>query len=96
VEVPSDQGDSPYGSDQPVRWRTMGALGANWRMPVPPGPPPESGKVRREQERESEARAEARLARLHLPGLLSGGVIVMGIALAAIVVLAMVAVLSHH
>jgi hypothetical protein len=56
-------------------------------MPVP-GPSKAQSKL--------EARGEARIARLHLFGLFSGGVVVMAIALVAVVVLAVVAVLSHH
>jgi hypothetical protein len=81
------------GPQQPTRWRTMGALAARWRMPMPPGPPPELSKA--EREREEEARAEARWGWLHLPRLLSGGVIVMGLALAAVIVLVVFA-LSHR
>jgi hypothetical protein len=73
-------------------WRWVGARGARWRMPVPPGPPPELSKAQREEQE----RAEARAARSHLPGLLSGGVIVMGLVLTAVVVVAVLALISHH
>jgi hypothetical protein len=81
---------------QRPRWRKAGAVGATWRMPVPPGPSPELTSAQREQEARAEARAEARLARLHLPGLLSVGVTVMGLLLAAVIVLSMVALTSHR
>jgi hypothetical protein len=84
--------DSP---EQPTRWQTMGARGAKWRMPMPPGPPPELSQAQREQQREEEARDEARWGWLHLPSLLSAGVIVMSIALAAVIVLVVLA-LSHR
>jgi hypothetical protein len=63
---------------------------------VPPGPPPELTPAQREQEARTEARAEARAARLHLPGLLSVGVIVMGLLLAIVVVMSVVALISRH
>jgi hypothetical protein len=78
------------------RWRKAGAVGATWRMPVPPGPPAEPSKAEREQEARSEARAQARIARLHLAGLFSGGVIVVGLALAAVVVIAVLVLIGHH
>lgn len=82
------------GSQQPGanRWRWVGARGAMWRMPVPPGPPREPSKAQREQE----ARAEARVARLHLVSLFSVGVTVMGLILAAVVVMFVVALTSHY
>jgi hypothetical protein len=80
----------------PNRWRKAGAVGATWRMPVPPEPPPEPTKAEREQEAHAEARTEARVTRLHLTGLPGGGVIVMGLALAAVVVLAVLALIGHH
>jgi hypothetical protein len=83
------------GSQRP-RWRMAGAVGARWRMPVPPGPPPELTKAQRDQEARIEAQAEARIARLHLPGVLSAGVIVMALVLAVVVAMAVVVVISHH
>jgi hypothetical protein len=80
----------------PNRWRKAGAVGATWRMPVPPGPPPEPSKAEREEEARSEARAQARIARLHLPGLFSGGVIVMGLVLAAVIVLSVLVLIGHY
>ncbi len=83
------------GPEEPTRWRTMGARGAKWRMPMPPGPPPEPTSAQREHQRELEARAEARWGWLHLPRLLSAGVIVMAVALVAVIFMAAVA-LSRH
>jgi len=93
-----NRGDQGYRVQEPgpSRWQWTGARGAKWRMPVPPGPPPELSKAQREEEEREEARAEGRAARLHLPGLLSGGVIVMGLVLAAVFVLFVLAVLGHH
>jgi hypothetical protein len=84
------------GPQQPTRWQTMGARGAKWRMPMPPGPPPELTRAEREERREEEERAEARWGWLRLPSLLSIGVIVMCLALAAIVILAALALTSRH
>lgn len=83
-------------SNQPARWRTMGARGAKWRMPMPPGPPPPPSKAEREQEQRDQERGAARVDRLHLIGLFSGGVVVMGIALAVVIILAALALTSHH
>jgi hypothetical protein len=74
------------------RWQWVGARGAKWRMPVPPGPPPELNNAHREEE----ARAEARVARLHLRALFSGGVIVMGLVLAVVAVMFVLVLTSHH
>jgi hypothetical protein len=80
------------------RWRRVGARGAKWRMPVPPGPPepPKISKAEREREARAEARAEARVARLHLVSLFSVGVTVMGLVLAAVVVMFVLALTSHR
>ncbi len=64
-------------------------------MPMPPGPPGHESKAQKEWEREEEAREEARWGWLHLASVLRVGAIVMGLALVAIVVLAVLA-LSHH
>jgi hypothetical protein len=84
--------------EQPVpnRWRWVGARGAKWRMPVPPGRPPQPSKAQREQAARAEARAEARVARLHLVSLFSVGVTVMGLILAAVVVMFVLVLMSHH
>jgi hypothetical protein len=62
------------------------------RVPPPPGPRPKPGKAEREQEERAEARAE----RLHLVGLTSAGVIIMGVALGAAVVVFAFLLVSHH
>jgi hypothetical protein len=94
VDDLNEPSNSAYRPQEPSanRWRWVGARGAKWRMPVPPGPPPELSKARREEEE----RAAARAARLHLPGLLSRGVIVMGLILAAVVVMSVVVLISHR
>jgi hypothetical protein len=61
-------------------------------VPAPPGPRPRLRKARREQR----ARADARDSRLRLVGLSKAGMIVMGLALAAVVVMAAMALSSHH
>jgi len=87
-----DDPNDPYSRDN-LSWNwSMG--GPKWRpfrgrrgprLPPPPGPPPKPGKAEREQEERAEARAE----RLHLAGLTNAGVIIMGVALSAgVVVLA--------
>jgi len=87
-------GDRRYRPQEPGpnQWQWTGARGARWRMPVAPGPPPELSKAQHEEEEREEARA----ARLHLPSLLSGGVIVMGLVLAAVFVMFVLAVIGHH
>jgi hypothetical protein len=92
----NDRHDPEVQSYGPLRWRRVGARGAKWSMPVAPGPPPELSKAQREEEARAEARAEARLARLHLVALSGAGVVVMGLVLAAVVVLAVLVVISHH
>jgi hypothetical protein len=93
-EHPSDPRASAYPEQWPIanRWRWVGAKGAKWRMPVQPGPSPELGKAQREQR----ARAEARVARLHLISLFSVGVTVIGLVLAAVVVMFVLVVIGHH
>jgi hypothetical protein len=61
-------------------------------IPAPPGPRPRLSKARREQKE----RADARDSRLHLVGLTKAGIIVMGLALAAVIVMAAMALSSHH
>jgi hypothetical protein len=84
--------------EQPItqRWRLIRFHGGSYRIPLPPGPTPELSKAQLEELREQESRAEARWGWLHLPSLLSVGVMVMGLALAAVVVLAMLALTNHH
>ena len=74
-------------------WRPFSGLsGRGPRVPPPPGPPPKPGKAGREQEKRADARAE----RLHLVGLTSAGVIIMGAVLGAMVVVIVVVLASHH
>ena len=62
------------------------------RVPPPPGPPPKPSKAEREQEKRADARAE----RLHLVGLTNAGVIIMGVALGAAVVVLVLLLVSRH
>jgi hypothetical protein len=94
-----DDPDDPYSPDN-LSWNwSRGGPGARPfsgrrgpRVPPPPGPPPKPGKAGREQEKRAEARAE----RLHLVGLTNAGVIIMGVALAAVVVMVALVLVSHH
>jgi hypothetical protein len=65
-------------------------------MPIAPGPPPEPDKAEREQVARDRACGDAEVARFHLLGAFSIGVIVMGLVLAVVVVLFVVVLLSHH
>jgi|HubBroStandDraft_5_1064220.scaffolds.fasta_scaffold341568_2 hypothetical protein len=78
------------------RWRSIGFVGGSYRIPVAPGPPPRRTKAQREQQARDEARGEAQVARMHLVGLFRAGVIVMGLVLAAVVVLAVLALKNHR
>jgi hypothetical protein len=62
------------------------------REPPPPGPPPKPSKAEREQEERAEARAE----RLHLAGLTSAGVIIMGAVLGVVIIILVLVLVSHH
>jgi hypothetical protein len=62
------------------------------RVPPPPGPPPKPSKAEREQEKRAEARAE----RLHLAGLSNAAVIIMGVVLAAVVVMLVLVLVTRH
>jgi hypothetical protein len=85
---------APHWSPAGNRWEVRGARGAKWRMPLPPGPPPELSKAQREEQERAAARAEARVAKLHLASLLGGGTIVMFLVLVAVIfMLALVLVL---
>jgi hypothetical protein len=98
-EVPMDDPNDPYSPDN-LSWNW--SRGGPWarpfsgrrgpRVPPPPGPPPKPGKAQREQEKRAEARAE----RLHLVALTNAGVIIMGVALAAVVVMVALVLVSHH
>jgi hypothetical protein len=94
----NDPRNSAYRSHQPNanQWRWTGARGAKWRMPVPPGPPPEPSKAEREEEARAAARAEARVARLHLAGLLSGGTLVMFLVLVAVIFMLVLVLVLHR
>ena len=73
------------------KWRPFsGRRGV--RLPPPPGPPPKPSRAEREQHKRAEARAE----RLHLVGLSSAGVIIMGVVLGAMVVVLAFELVSHH
>jgi hypothetical protein len=62
------------------------------RVPPPPGPPPKASKAEIEQERRAEVRAE----RLHLAGLTSAGVLIMGAVFAAVVVMLVLVLVTRH
>jgi hypothetical protein len=62
----------------------------------PPGYRRKLSKAQRKQKVLAEKRAEARAARLHLAGLTDAAVIVMGLAGAAVVVMVVLALISHH
>lgn len=66
--------------------------GPRLRVPRPPGPPPEPSKAEREQEKRGEARAE----RLHLAGLTNAGAIIMSVVLAAVAVMLVLVLITHH
>jgi hypothetical protein len=96
-----DDPNDPY-SPSNLSWN-WGFGGPKWRpfsgrwmrgprIPPPPGPRPKPSKAELEQERRSEARAE----RMHLAGLTSAGVIIMSLVLAAVVVMLVLVLVSHH
>jgi hypothetical protein len=100
-EVPMDDPNDPYSRDNlswnwsrgGPTWRPFSGRGGRGpRVPPPPGPPPKRSKAEREQEKRAEARAE----RLHLVALTNAGVIIMGVVLAAVVVMVVLALVSHH
>jgi hypothetical protein len=78
-------------SRQP-QFRPFSGRRPGFRVPRPPGPPPKPGKAEREQEE----RAEARAQRLHMVGLTGASVIIMGLVLAAVVVMLVLALVSRH
>jgi hypothetical protein len=66
-------------------------------LPAPPGYRRKLSRAQRRQKAQSEARSEARAARLHLVGLTNVAVIVMGLAAAAMVVMLLVmALITRH
>jgi hypothetical protein len=78
-------------SRQPV-FRPFSGRVPRLRVPRPPGPPPKPTKAEREQDK----RADARAQRLHLAGLSSAGAVIMTLVLAAVVVMLVVALVTHH
>ena len=65
-------------------------------LPAPPGWRRKLSVAQRKARREQEARAEARISRLHLVGLTSAAVIVMGLVLAAVLGMVVAVLVSHH
>jgi hypothetical protein len=78
------------------RWRFIRYVGGSYRIPLPPGPPPKPTLSKTQHEEEERAEARAAPAARRLAGLLSGGLTVMGLALAAVVVIAVLALMGHH
>ena len=76
----------PFSGQQ--AWLRKGGL----RVPPPAGPPPKLSKAEREREKRAEARAE----RLHLAGLTNAAVIIMGVVLAAVMVVLVLVLVTHH
>jgi hypothetical protein len=64
-------------------------------LPKPPGYRRKLGRAQRHQKALAEARAERRIARLHLVGLTDAAVIVMGLVAGAVVVMLLVIMISH-
>lgn len=94
---PHDHRLSSYRAKSPAtnRWRRAGAFGARWRMPVPPGPPSRGSRPDK-AEREAEARTEARTERMHLVGITDAWLVIMGVVLAAVVIMLVLALASRH
>ena len=65
-------------------------------LPAPPGLRRKRSAAQRKARREQEARAETRIARLHLVGLTSAVVIVMGVVLVAVLVMVVGVLVSRH
>jgi len=66
-------------------------------LPAPPGPRRKPGSARHKQEELARARAGARARRLHLTGLTSAALIVLGLVIVAMVVIVLVlALTSQH
>ena len=74
--------------------RPFSGRGPRLRLPPPPWArkPPRPSRADREQEQRAEARAE----RLHLAGLTSAAVIIMGVVLGVVVVMLVVVLVSRH
>jgi hypothetical protein len=94
---PNSPDNLKWNWNAPPRWRPFSGQQA-WlrsgglRVPGPAGQRPEPSKAGREQEKRAEARAE----RLHLASLTNLGVIIMGLVLAAVVVLLVLVLVTHH
>jgi hypothetical protein len=65
-------------------------------LPRPPGMKRKPSAAQRKAAREQEARAAARISRMHLVGLTSAGVVVMGLVLVAVLVMLLVGLAGHH
>ncbi len=65
-------------------------------LPAPPRGRPKLSAAQRKARREQKARAEARIARLHLVGLTSAAVVVMGLVPATVLVMLVLVLSSHH
>jgi hypothetical protein len=97
-----DDPNDPYSRDnlswnwtRGMKWRPFsGQSGRGPRVPAPSWArkPATPTKAEREQEKRADARAE----RLHLVGLTSAGVIIMGVLIGAVVVMTVLALVSHH
>jgi hypothetical protein len=95
-----DDPNDPYSRDKlswnwsaRPTWRPFsGRGGRGLRVPPPPGSRPRPSTAEREQEKRAEARAE----RLHLVGLTSAGVVIMGVAVGAVVVVLIFLLASRH
>jgi hypothetical protein len=77
---------------RPFSGRQAWLRGGGLRLPRPPGPSPAPSRADREQEKRAEARAE----RLHLAGLSNGWAIIMSVILAAVVVMLVLVLVTHH
>jgi hypothetical protein len=94
-----DDPNDPYSRDN-LSWNWSRG-GPTWRpfsgrrgprLPPPPGPPPKPSKAEREQDKRADARAE----RLHLVGLTSAGVVIMGVVLGTAVIALALLLVSRH
>jgi len=65
-------------------------------LPAPPGYRRKLSKAQRKQKARAEARAARRASRWHLAGLTDAAVIAMGLVAAALVVMVVLVMISHH
>jgi hypothetical protein len=65
-------------------------------LPAPPGYRAKLSSAQRKQKARAKAHAEARIARLHLVGMTTAAVIVMGLVAAAVVVMLVLVMISHR